>query len=194
MFKSALSRILTASCGRGSGRRDVIFRAMTRPLLLLLFPALACAADCSPGAAEQQRILSAITGNARSYAQALPDFLAARVTRRYLDSSGSGHQWHLADTVEQQLSYFGHKETYALVSVDGRPANPGSASGLSTGGEFGAVFEDIFNPQTQAAFQWKRCESIHGVKMYVFEYHETKARETVGYSLTQPEPDRRLLA
>ena len=167
---------------------------MIRPFLLLLFPALACAADCSPGAAEQQRILSAITGNARSYAQALPDFLAARVTRRYLDSSGSGHQWHLEDTVEQQLSYLEHKETYALVSIDGRPAKSGAASGLSTGGEFGAVFEDIFSPETQAAFQWKRCESIHGIKMHVFEYRETKAREVVGYSLTPPEPDRPLLS
>ena len=166
---------------------------MVRPILMLLFPALACAADCSPGAAERQRILATITGNARSYAQALPNFLATRVTRRFLDPSGSGHGWHMVDTVEQQLSYFDYKETYTLVSVDGQPAKSGAAPGLSTGGEFGAVFEDIFSPQTEAAFQWKRCESIHGIKMYVFEYRETKARETVGFSLTQPEPNPRLL-
>ena len=161
---------------------------MVRPILMLLFPALAFAADCSPGAAERQRILATITGNARSYAQALPNFLATRVTRRFLDPSGSGHGWHMVDTVEQQLSYFDYKETYTLVSVDGQPAKSGAAPGLSTGGEFGAVFEDIFSPQTEAAFQWKRCESIHGIKMYVFEYRETKAREWRGRWTTASPP------
>ncbi|HML17670.1 MAG TPA: hypothetical protein VK419_11610 [Bryobacteraceae bacterium] len=161
---------------------------MIRALVLLLFPALASAADCSPDAAGEQQILSAMTENARNYAQALPNFLATRVTKRFLDPSGSGYRWRMVDTIEEHLSYFEHKETYRTVSVNGKPAAPGLQPGLSTGGEFGSVLEDIFSPKTQADFKWKRCQTMHGTPMYVFEYRETKAKGVISFSMSQPAP------
>lgn len=161
---------------------------MLRVLIPLLVPALAFAADCSPNAAEQTKILDGLTENARTYAQALPNFLATRVTRRFLDSSGGSHRWQMVDTIEESLTYFQHKETYRTISVNGKPAAPGLQRGLSTGGEFGSVLEDIFSPRTLADFKWRRCQSVHGVPMYVFEYRETKAKSIIGFSMAQQTP------
>lgn len=159
---------------------------MLRALVLLLFPVLAFAADCSLDGAGEQQILDAMTENARNYAQELPNFLVTRVTKRFLDPSGNGHPFRMIDTIEEQLSYFEHKEKYKTVSVNGMPAAPGLQPGLSTGGEFGSIFEDIFSPKTRADFKWKRCQTIHGTPMYVFEYRETKAKGVISFSTTQP--------
>jgi len=135
------------------------------------------AADCSPTVAERQEILNAITNRARQYANSLPDFLATRVITRWVEPAETAQQWRKLDTIEQQLAYYQHVETYRGTRVNGRPVKSAALPGLSSGGEFGAVFEDIFNEKSLADFKWRSCSIIRGVPVYIFDYRETKMLE-----------------
>lgn len=155
--------------------------------MLGAFSLLAAAAfirDCPADPAGHQHILGAITENARNYAASLPDFLATRVTKQFVDHSGTGHGWRQTDTIEQQLAYYQHKETYRATVVNGKPGE--APGGLTTSGEFGDVFESIFGEKTMADFKWKNCSAIGGVPVYVFEYRETKAPTLIAVQIPPP--------
>jgi hypothetical protein len=121
-----------------------IAAAMRVTIFILLSLSLR-ATDCSPNVAEQQRILGAITDNARQYTNSLPDFLATRVVTRWVDRTGTAQRWRKVDTIEHQLAYYQHVETYREISVNGQPVKSAPSAGLNSGGEFGAIFEDIFD-------------------------------------------------
>ncbi|HUA87648.1 MAG TPA: hypothetical protein VMB85_27520 [Bryobacteraceae bacterium] len=157
-----------------------------RATIFILLSLSLRAADCSSNVAEQQRILGAITNNARQYTNSLPDFLATRVVTRWVDPTGTAQRWRKVDTIEQQLAYYQHVETYRETRVNGQPVKSAPSPGLNSGGEFGAVFEDIFDEKSLADFKWRSCSSIRGVPVYIFDYHETKVLE----KLDVERPDR----
>ena len=68
-----------------------------------------------PLSAEQGKIIAEAREIALDYAQQLPDFICLQFTRRYEDSLGV-NDFHLHDTVATQLTYFGQKEDYKVIS------------------------------------------------------------------------------
>ncbi len=150
----------------------------------------------APSPAEQSRILDEVKEHALNYTKTLPDFICTQVTRRYVDSTGSG-RWAQQDTIQEHLSYVDGHEEYKVVMVNDKPAvNIGHTKlgGATSSGEFGTMLAEIFAPATRTEFHWERWAKLRGRIMYVFNfkveqanskysiYHEGSNREIVsGY-------------
>ena len=50
--------------------------------------------------------------------------------------------------------------------------------GAISGGEFGSVLAQIFEPSSQTTFTWNRAVSLHGRRMYVFGFRVPKQAGT----------------
>ena len=136
-------------------------------------PAPAAPSDtlpAAPDASEQNKVLAAATTYALGYSQQLPDFICRQVTRRYRDPNGMG--FHLLDVIAEKLSYFGHKEQYTVVTVNGQPRSVTheNLGGSISGGEFGSMMSGIFKPESKAHFEWERWATLRGLRMHVFSY------------------------
>jgi len=161
------------------------------------------AAEPPPDAPGTQRLVDAMREAALAYTSKLPDFICNQITHReFQRESGAGaaassirtssrgggppsglvndHDWKPIDTIEQQLSYFSHQETYKLVSTDGRRAGAGEAapSGMASTGEFGSTLAGIFDPPSHAEFKWKKWDKLRGRPVYVFSFAVAQENST----------------
>jgi hypothetical protein len=127
-----------------------------------------------PDSVEQARILNQIIETARNYAASLPNYMCMQVTRRHFDPAG-GDNWRLIDTVQEQLSYVDKQESYKVVMYNGQARNDIQHyqlpnGGVTSSGEFGSLFTEIFAPQTDTDFNWDHWATLRGKRMYVFAY------------------------
>jgi hypothetical protein len=130
-----------------------------------------------PDGAEQQRVLNALRDYAANYTRQLPDFICTQVTRRYADPTGLEF-WQRQDVITARLSYFEQKEEYKTILVNGmmteRPMH--DIGGATSTGEFGSMMKEIFDPETQARFQWERWATLRGKRAHVFTYRVSQPR------------------
>jgi hypothetical protein len=127
-----------------------------------------------PSDSDQKAILARITENALKYSKNLPDFVCNRLTRRSADPTGFSQNWHTIDTVDEELSYAGHKENYKVVSVNGKNA-PGSRRSASASYEFGDALSWIFAPSVKADIKWHSWTAVNQRRTYVFAYSVVQA-------------------
>ncbi|MBI5282641.1 MAG: hypothetical protein HY858_13230 [Candidatus Solibacter usitatus] len=130
-----------------------------------------------PSSEDQARIIAEAREMALSYTKRLPDFICLQVTRRYVDPSGL-EMWRLADTVAERLSYFEQREDYKLISVNGQlsQADRDKLGGATSSGEFGSMLKEIFEPATEADFQWERWAKLRGKIAHVYSYRVRQSR------------------
>lgn len=131
-----------------------------------------------PDSVEQAEILHEIIENARNYAKTLPDYMCLQVTRRRFDPSKT-ENWRMLDTIQEQLSYVDHKESYKVVMYNGHSiadAQHGSFGGATSSGEFGSIYTEIFAPETAADFEWDHWATLRGKRMYVFAFKVPESR------------------
>jgi hypothetical protein len=131
-----------------------------------------------PDSVEQARILHDIIENAREYAKGLPDYLCLQVTRRHFDPTGA-ENWRLYDTVQEQLSYVDHHESYKVTMVNGRAVSNvehQKLGGSTLSGDFGSFFTEIFAPETETEFDWDHWATLRGKRMYVFAFRIPQSR------------------
>ena len=128
---------------------------------------------------------------ARDYSKKLPNFICTQVTRRYEDPSGLEF-WQSQDTVVEKLSFFEQKEEYKLLFVNNR-AFTGTRErigGTVTRGEFGTRLKEVFDPKSEAKFEWERWATLRGKRMHVFRYLIAQERSEYsvqyGTSVTVP--------
>jgi len=129
-----------------------------------------------PPPADWERTLAGITERASNYTANLPNFICNQVTRRHIDPRG-GEDYRLLDTIQEQLTFFEHHETYKVVMIDGKMQpnmQHDQIGGSVSSGEFGSMLAAIFQPETQTGFQWERMGKLKGRLMYVFTYHVQK--------------------
>jgi hypothetical protein len=127
-----------------------------------------------PDPAEQQRVLKTAAEFSRDYIRRLPDFTCRRVTihqRRKADTAS----WQFQVKVAQELSYYGREEHYQIVEINDAPKKklPLSVTGegfISTNGNFGWMLEQLFDPASRTAFQWKNWDTLRDTPAYVFSY------------------------
>jgi hypothetical protein len=144
----------------------------------LAIGALALAAACAqpaPEGGEQQRVLKSVAEFAHDYIARLPNFACRRTTNHYRTKPGSP-DYQLQAKVTQELSYYGHEEHYQTVEINDQPKTkiPAALAAegfISTNGNFGWILSELFEPATQAAFQWKGWETLRDKPAYVFSYH-----------------------
>ncbi len=126
----------------------------------------------APDPLEQKRVLKEVTENALSYVESLPNFICTQVTRRHIDPSGT-ESWRPDGTIQEHLSYVDHHEDYKVTMIDNRPVqgvDHDKVGGNRSSGEFGSMLEDIFQPSSNAHFEWERWATLRGRRMHVFSY------------------------
>ncbi len=132
-----------------------------------------------PPSTVQARVIDEARELALSYTRRLPDFLCLQVTRRYVDPSGL-EMFQLMDTVAERLSYFEQKEDYKLISINGKwtDADRWKLGGATSSGEFGTMLKEIFEPATEAEFQWERWGKLRGriCHVYSFRVRQSKSK------------------
>jgi len=147
-----------------------------------------------PLSAEHEKIVADARAIALDYTRRLPDFICLQLTRRYDDPLGE-NDFHLRDTVATQLTYFGQKEDYKVISkkANYKLASPKNKSaetsytsldGAISSGEFGTMLKDIFEPRTHAEFWFQRRASLHHQPTLVFGYRvlARNSRWTIEYN------------
>jgi len=147
-----------------------------------------------PDPAELDRILHEMIDNARNYATTLPDYLCMQVTRRHYDPTGR-EDWRNYDTVQEQVSYVDHKETYLVTMVNGHSVaniNHFQLGGSTLSGNFGTIFSEIFAVDTATEFSWDHWATLRGKRMYVFAFHVAQLHS--GFSIYDGETRRTITA
>lgn len=141
-----------------------------------------------PSSTEQARILDEVREYALSYSKRLPDFICTQVTRRYLDPTGLEF-WQRQDTITAKLSYFDQREDYQVVMVNNQYMDVPyeKVGGATSSGEFGTLLKELFEPETEAAFQWERWATLRGRRVHVFSYRvkQSKSRWRISWQRQQ---------
>lgn len=148
-----------------------------------------------PSSQEQVEILDQIRANAINYSNNLPNFICTQVTRRTADPTGSGDHWRQLDTIQEQLSFFEHREKYVVTMVNGvmvTNRDHEKLGGATSSGEFGSMLSDIFNPETETQFDWERWTTWHGRRTYVFSFAVRKDRSR--YDIYHGPSDRHIVS
>jgi len=153
-------------------------------LTIVLLGLLACtlAAAQRPPQQEQQRILDTARQIAIEYTSKLPDFICMENVER-TDRVTSTNM--TVDRLTIQLSYFGQKERYKLLTINGNKTNQSfeSLDGLISGGEFGSLLRGVFDPSSAADFQWKTSSELRKrhVAVYTYRVMRAKSHYMLGY-------------
>jgi hypothetical protein len=131
---------------------------------------------------EQASLLGQAREAALQYSDSLPDFLCTEVVRRIHDPQGNGW-WQDLDTLTVKLSYFGHREDYKLLEIDGKPTSPEYelVAGAWSAGEFGTRLYSLFDPRSRGDFRWKGWSTLRERRVARFSYRI--ARENSNYQL-----------
>jgi hypothetical protein len=149
----------------------------------------------APNSEERLEILDLIRANAINYSNNLPNFLCTQVTHRNVDPTGTGDHWRQVDTIQEQLSFFDHREKYVVTMVNNAPVTGREhqkLGGATSEGEFGSMLYDIFNPATATEFEWERWTTWHGRRTYVFSF--TVSRERSRYDIYHGPSDRHVVS
>lgn len=167
--------------------------------VLLYFAAVsAFAADSPKLSTEQAKVLESARAAALQYRQLLPDFICTQITHRSTASKNMGAMGagmasrnpgampsgteSSSDIIEEQLTYVGRKEDYEVISVAGRKVKGVTHNeiqgGAISGGEFGSVLAQIFEPSSHTIFTWNRAANLHDRRVYVFGFHVPKQAGT----------------
>ena len=167
-----------------------------------------------PTSAEQAAIIDDVREYALNYSNSLPDFICTQLTRRFGAPmsgewngapAGSVLRWELEDTLQIRLSYFEKRESYKVVLLNGVFVNKDyeKVGGAKAFGEFGSMMRQIFQPATQARFEWDHWGFLRGKRVMAFKFHvrldrsrfqlaveESKQRVISAYhGLVEVEPD-----
>jgi hypothetical protein len=142
-------------------------------IALGLFQCLPAAAQ-KPTPEEQQHTLDTAREIAIHYSTKLPDFICNEQVER---SDRVSQTVFKVDRLVIQLSYFGQKEKYKLLTINGNRTDQTleSLDGLITGGEFGSLLLGVFDPASAADFQWKSSSEIRKRRAAVYTYRITRA-------------------
>ena len=143
-----------------------------------------------PSKEDQKRIIEAVREYALNYSQSLPNFICLQVTRRSINRNYKpGDQaWSPADRFTEKLSVVDHHEKYEMNSHNDN-ALVGqtwqNVGGALSRGDWSSLMQAVFDPASEAYFDWSRWTSIVSSngrkKYYVFRYVIDKehSRETL---------------
>lgn len=152
-----------------------------------------------PSSVEQAAVISDVREYALNYSHTLPDFICTQVTRRYAapppgtkygGSAGSDPRWMAIDTLQIRLSFFQRKEQYTVVLIGNKVVNQDyqKVGGSKSFGEFGSLLQEIFEPSTEAHFEWDHWGTLRGQRVMAFQYHVRLDRSK--YQLVVDDRDR----
>ena len=144
-----------------------------------------------PNSEQQAAIIEDVREYALSYSKGLPNFLSTQVVRRYqAGAPGSRYgsrsynepSWQQVDTLTLRLSYFEQKEEYKLIMLNSAPTTEDykKIGGATSTGEFGSLLRDIFEPRSQARFEWDGWARLRNQLVMAFHYQVDQAHSQWG--------------
>jgi hypothetical protein len=145
--------------------------------MIRVFGLLLCAAFAwgqRPSDADSAALIERSRQKALDYSHALPDFACSEVVRRYAapaDGLKFG-AWVHTDTLTIKLSYSQRTEGHKLELIDGKPTDRKfeELGGATSSGEFGGILRTIFDPASQAAFDWERWKTARKHRTAIYQY------------------------
>jgi hypothetical protein len=122
---------------------------------------------------------------ALAYTRSLPDFVCTEVMRREAANSDgrSRNGWAGTDMLTITVRYFRGAEDHKLELINGKPTDRKymDLAGATGTGEFGGVLRTIFDPASEAAFDWDSWKSVRKRHVAVYQYAVSAAHSP--YSL-----------
>ncbi len=146
-----------------------------------------------PDSVEMAETLQAMKDYAANYTDNLPNYVCVQTTRRAITPTMSGYRAY-GDTIQEQLTFFDHKESYKVESINHESVaniDHNQLGGATSSGEFGSMLSHIFDPQTGAEFGWDHWATLRGRRMYVFSF---KVPKSAGYSMYHGESKREYIS
>ena len=127
-----------------------------------------------PSDAESAALIERSRQKALDYTLSLPDFMCTEVVRR-ATSAADGRRiggWINTDTLTLNLRYSHQKEEHILTLINGKPTDKKyeQLAGGTSSGEFGGVLRMIFDPNSQAAFEWESSKTVRKHRVSVYQY------------------------
>jgi len=145
------------------------------------------APDPPPTSEEQGKIIDEAREYALNYTKSLPNFLCTQVVRRKAAPAAGIRNdgepsWQTQDTLTLRLSYFEQKEDYKLILVNNQMTTQdyNTLGGATSTGEFGSLLKQVFEPETEARFEWDHWGTLRGRRSLVFRYHVDQSRSQWG--------------
>jgi hypothetical protein len=156
-----------------------------------------------PTSVEQGAILDAVRDYVMNYDSGLPDFICLEVeTRkiapkpgtRYGGRGGSEPSFQTMDTITSKLTYFKHREEKTPILNGSKPITTAyeNLGGSTSTGDFGTMLRTLFEPATEARFEWSRWTTIRHRLTMVFSFHVMQERSK--YSIAVKDLKREIVA
>ena len=138
---------------------------------LILVAATGFAQPNPPDDETQKKIIAETTAKALAYSKELPDFVCRQVTRRNEDAKGT-NQWRTFETINEQLTFVNHKETYRMIAVNGKKTSSeqNRPAGMMQSNEFADFLSWIFDPKAKAEINWSNWEALRGHRVHVLGF------------------------
>lgn len=136
-----------------------------------------------PSSVEQGRILDQVREYVANYDNSLPDFICLEIEQRYLAPNHGGRNgnepsFRLMDTITSKITYFHHEEKKETILNGSRPVTTDyeKLGGATSRGDFETALRMLFDPGTQARFEWARWATLRGRLTMVFSYSVSRDR------------------
>jgi len=115
-------------------------------------------------------LLDGARERANSYLASLVNFRCIEMTDRYVDHKGNGRARH--DKIAELLTYENHEESRQVLEVNGAAGSSHQVdmTGARLEGAFGGVLQVVFDPKSDARFEWQQRGSLDGAAVEVFNY------------------------
>lgn len=132
-----------------------------------------------PTEAQLHDIIEGTRQRVLAWSDSLPNFFCIEITDHSVDPSGRG-DWHHKDTVIQMTRYIDHQESRTTLELNGLKSGLNQYASLAalpdemdfahSVGEFGGMFQVVFDPAAKAAFTWKESDVLDGQPVQVFAF------------------------
>ena len=128
---------------------------------------------------EKLAIIEGARKLALAWSNSLVNFSCFEVTNHSVDATGTG-DWKHKDTLVEQLQYVDHSESRSTIVLNGDRSSiqPDQLQFAHSAGEFGAMFQIVFNPSAEAVFTWKQSAFIDGQPVQVFAVKVARANSS----------------
>jgi hypothetical protein len=142
-----------------------------------------------PDSVKQAQILDLFREYALNYTKNMPNFICLEVMDRFVYVKQVDRDMRI-DRLEAQLSYTDGQEHYKMLAQNGKEIFSDMdkiQGGSVSSGEFASMMSKIFEPQSEADFEWDHWGTLRGQRMAVFRYHIDSGHSvfTISFDTTQ---------
>jgi VWFA-related protein len=130
-----------------------------------------------PAPQESMALVTDARERALAYTHSLPNFMCVESIDRSVDPKGTG-VWKHRDSIVEMLRYADKNETRTVLEVNGQKSHisADNIGGARSNGEFGGILGIIFDPDSNADFEWQKTDEKDGQTLQVYSYKVDAAK------------------